>query len=104
MKQIATRLVILTAATLISALPVLAGEVNSGMGTMNQGDQNQKDECLLVSQNCRDNVDTIQQRMERLSREIGKGTNVYTPKELRQMEFQLRENQDLLRDLMRGGT
>jgi hypothetical protein len=102
MKRIATRLAILTAATLISALPVLAAEGTAGMGMNPQ--QMQKDECLLVSQNCRDNVDTIQQRMDRLSREISKGSSVYTPQELRQLEFQLRETQDLLRDILHGGT
>lgn len=103
MKRIASRLAVFTAATLISVLPVLAGERMGGMGSGNDGAQT-KDECLLVSQNCRGNVDTIQERIGRLEREIGKGSRVYTPDELRSLEFQLRDNNELLTNLMKGGA
>ena len=103
MKRIATKLAVLTAATLISAVPVLAGSGMSPMG-MAQDDRMQKDECLLVSQNCRDSVDSIQQRIEKLSREISKGTRVYNQQELRQLEFKLRDANQMLNDLTRGGT
>jgi TolA-binding protein len=103
MKRIATKLAVLTAATLISAVPVLAGTEMSPMG-MAQGDRIQKDECLLVSQNCRNSVDSIQQRIDKLSREISKGTSVYNQQELRQLEFKLREENQMLSDLTRGGT
>jgi len=101
MKAIATKLAILMAATLISALPVLA---ESGSMGMDPGESVQKDECLLVSANCRDSVDSIQMRIDRLNREIGKGTSVYSGEELRMLDFQLRDAIQMLTDMNRGGA
>ena len=101
MRLIASRIAVLMAATLFSALPVLAEEA-TGMG-MAPGQGMQRDECLLVSQNCHDSVDTIQQRIERLQREISKGSSVYSSIELRQLNFQLEQSSELLRSLVEGG-
>jgi hypothetical protein len=35
--------------------------------------------------NCGRDVDSIQERIDRLNMEIGRGTDVYTPEELRQL-------------------
>lgn len=101
MKGFATKLAVFTAATMIFASPVLAEERAIGMG---QGQQMQKDECLLVSQNCRESVDSIQQRIDRLNREIGKGGSVYSSEELRHLDFQLRETNQMLNSLIGGGA
>lgn len=101
MKRIATKFAVLTAATLISAMPVLAGERDMGMSS---GEHSQKDQCLLVSMSCRDSVDSIQQRIDRINREISKGSNVYTQQELRQLEYQLRDAHQTLESLVRGGA
>lgn len=87
MKTLAANLAVLTAVTLISAVQVVAGE---GMG-MGVNERTQKDECLIVSQSCRNSVDSIQQRIDRLSREISKGGSVYSKDELRYLEFQLKD-------------
>ncbi|MBU5638223.1 hypothetical protein KOM00_15960 [Geomonas sp. Red69] len=100
MKGIVRKLGFLVTVTLISALPVTA---ETGMG-MNGGDNFQKDECLLVAQNCRDSVDSLQQRIDRLHREIGKGTSVYTQEELRKLEFQLKDAIQTMEVLTRGGA
>ncbi|HBA87538.1 MAG TPA: hypothetical protein DCZ75_05970 [Geobacter sp.] len=100
MKGLATKFAVLTAATVISALPVLAGEMGTGM---NPGSV-QKDQCLLVSQTCRNSVDSIQQRIDRLGREIGRGSSVYSNEELRQLEFQLRDAIQTLESLNRPGA
>lgn len=63
----------------------------------------QKNECLLLSQNCKDQVDDIHMRMERLDKEIQKGTKVYTPKELEQLRQKLAETQEMLHDLEKPG-
>jgi len=64
---------------------------DEGYGT-NEG----KDECLLVAWNCAQSVDSIQQRIERLSNEIAKGTAVYTKDELNTLKRKLEEiNKDL---------
>ncbi|ACH37833.1 MAG: hypothetical protein ACD_75C02538G0002 [uncultured bacterium] len=101
MKALATKLAVFTAVTLISALPVLAGE--NGMG-MSSGDNYQKDECLLVAQTCRDSVDTIQQRIDRLSKEIGKGTSVYNGDELKRLNSQLQDATRTLEMLISNGA
>lgn len=101
MKRIATKFAVLTAVTLISAMPVLAGERDTGMGS---GQQPQKDQCLLVSMSCRNSVDSIQQRIDRLNREISRGSSVYSQEELRQLEYQLRDAHQTLESLLRGGA
>ena len=103
MKGLTSKIAVMVAATLIAALPVLAAE---GMGSersdLNQ--QGQKDECLLVAKNCSDSVDSIQQRIERISHEIGKGTTVYSDCELRRLNSQLRDATNLLETMIRGGA
>lgn len=61
--------------------------------------QDEKNECLLISKNCADEVDDIYQRMHRLDKEIRKGTRVYTPAELRHLQEKLQEANELLRRL-----
>ena len=102
MKALTTKLAVFVAASLISAMPVLA-ETGVGMG-MGSAAETQKDECLLASMNCRESVDSIQQRIDRINREIRKGTNVYTNQELRTLQFQLRDAEQTLEDLTRGGA
>lgn len=100
MKGLTTKFAVLTAATLISAMPVLAGEMGTGM---NPGSV-QKDQCLLVSQTCRNSVDSIQQRIDRLNKEISRGSSVYTHEELRQLEFQLRDAIQTLQTIESAGA
>jgi hypothetical protein len=101
MKTILKSCAVMLTAGLLTAVPVLAADTSGN----DQGyDQQQgKDECLLVSMNCRDNVDTLQQRIQRLDREIGKGTSVYTNAELRRLQQQRDDNAELLRSLVESG-
>lgn len=57
---------------------------------------NQKDECLLVSRGCANQVDSIQQKIRRLDNEIKKGTRVYTPEELKKLEQSLKEANEIV--------
>jgi hypothetical protein len=59
----------------------------------------QKDECLLASKNCMNQVDDIKQRIYKLNREIKKGTRVYSPQELKRLQDKLKETSDVLRTL-----
>lgn len=61
----------------------------------------QKDECVLASRNCMNQVDDIQQRIRKLNREIEKGTRVYSPEELKKLQDKLKEASDILRNLER---
>lgn len=82
MRRIATVLSAVAASLLISAGGVISAE--SGMGG-----EGKKDVCLLVAMNCKDNVDSIQQRIERLNKEIAKGNAVYSKEELRNLNIKL---------------
>jgi hypothetical protein len=101
MKQVISKIAILMAALVVSALPALADELGSRMS--DQGQPVQKDECLLVARNCSDSVDTIQQRIQRLSHEISKGTAVYTSDELMRLRMQLLDANKLLEDITTSG-
>lgn len=68
-----------------------------------QQTQAEKNECLLASKNCKDQVDDIYKRMQRLDKEIKKGTKVYTPQELKRLQEKLAETQETLRDLEKPG-
>lgn len=48
-----------------------------------------KDECLLVAKNCPPDMGIVQHRIDRLNAEIAKGTDVYTPAELRVLNDKL---------------
>jgi hypothetical protein len=68
-----------------------------------QTPQSQKDECILASKNCVNQVDDIYKRIHKLNREIKKGTKVYTPAELKRLQDKLQETNDELRRLEEGG-
>ena len=101
MKSLTIKLAVFTAVTLISAMPALAGDSGMGMGS---GEKFQKDECLLVARNCGGNVDSIQQRIDRLDKEIGKGTAVYSRDELKMLDSQLKDAKRTLEVLMGNGA
>jgi lipid II:glycine glycyltransferase (peptidoglycan interpeptide bridge formation enzyme) len=63
----------------------------------------EKDECLLASMNCNNEVDSIQQKIQKLSREIQKGEKVYSAEELTKLMHKLKEVNALLENLEKGG-
>jgi hypothetical protein len=98
MKRIATIISVVAASMMFSALPVLADEeaVQGNENQVQQQQGGQKDECLVYAINCENNTDTIQQRIDRLNREIQKGTDVYSADELGILNDQLNELIDVL--------
>ena len=64
-----------------------------------QTTSDQKDECLLASKNCMNQVDDIRNRIYKLNKEIKKGNRVYSPQELKKLEDKLREASEILRTL-----
>lgn len=99
MKAIARTITVVAAALMITALPVLAEEVVMGQ----QEPQVQKNECLLVAKNCPS--DSIQERIQRIQNEIGRGTAVYSNDDLRRLNRELEEAQKLLEyELTNGGA
>lgn len=90
MRSVIRKLTLLSAALMILAVPAFANE--GGMDrVLDQGQKTDKNECLLVAKNCGNQVDSIQQRIERIKGEISKGTDVYTNDELRRLYRQLDE-------------
>jgi hypothetical protein len=55
-----------------------------------------KDECLLVAINCPPDNGSIENRIDRLNTEIAKGTDVYTPGELKVLNDKLNAAYDEL--------
>jgi uncharacterized protein YecE (DUF72 family) len=84
---------VLAAAMVFSAVPLLADDYSGATmdPDMKAIQDAQKDECLLVAMNCpTGQVDTVQQRVDRLNREIDKGSAVYTDQELKELKEQLK--------------
>ena len=52
--------------------------MSSSVTVFAQPDAADKDECLLASKNCMNQVDDIYKRMHRLEKEIKKGKRVYS--------------------------
>jgi hypothetical protein len=85
-------LVLATAMLTLSTVPAFA-----------EMTQAEKDECLLASKNCVNQVDDIYKRMHKLNREIRKGNKVYTPAELQKLQQKLQEADDMLRKMEQAG-
>lgn len=94
MKKIAV--MIMSAFVLAVAVPVFAAEMT----------KEEKDQCLLASKNCADEVDSIQKKMKKLNAEIKKGKKVYTADEIRKLQGKLKEAEDMLDVLLglKGGS
>jgi peptidoglycan hydrolase CwlO-like protein len=103
MKRMTFKIALVTAISLMSALPALAG-VGMGNSMMGQDQQNRKDECLLMAKNCNTQIDSIQQRIGRINHEISKGSAVYTRDELRKLNDQLEDANRTLELIQAGGA
>ncbi|MBP1727730.1 MAG: hypothetical protein H6Q56_103 [Deltaproteobacteria bacterium] len=95
MKRILGMLTILATTALLSVATVMGAEATMGV-------IDQKDQCLLVAANCANSVDSISQRIERLNKEIAKGTDVYTTDELQRLRDKLDDAVRTLDDLIRS--
>lgn len=97
MKRIYVIISIVAASVLITAMPILAADESMGK-------EAQRDECLLVARNCAGSVDSIQERIDKLNAEIGKGSAVYSNEELGVL---INKRDDALRlfdAIMEGGS
>ncbi len=103
MRHILHKIALLAAALMIMAVPVLADE-GSAMSAMEPAQQTSKDECLLVAMNCKDQVDSVQQRIDRFQNEINRGTDVYTNDELKRFQDKIDDANRNLNELMSGGA
>jgi hypothetical protein len=86
MKKIVGIITIAAASIILNGTTLLAA---GSMGGEEYGVDAGRDECLLLAKNCPDSVDSINQRIERLNREIMKGADVYTADELQKLRDKL---------------
>jgi hypothetical protein len=94
MKSSILRLSLVAAALMFFSLPANSDE-GIFTGGSSPGVTANKDECLLVAMNC--STDSIQQRISRITKEISRGTDVYTKDELRVLQRELDDyNKSLL--------
>ena len=90
MIKISGVLSVLAVAMFFSAAPVRGDDTyETDMPKIRQPAQ--RDECLIVAKNCTDSyrADSVDQRIDRLNKEIAKGTDVYTEEELKTLDDQL---------------
>lgn len=92
MKSEIKKLMLLSAALLLFAVPAFATEDSSG-GMSEQGQMEQRNECMLVASaaGCGADVDTSQGRIDRIQREIDKGAAVYSDDELKTLNKKLED-------------
>ena len=103
MRRMIRKLSLLAAALMIMAVPVLAEE-GTKKTMLDESQRYEKNECLLASMNCAAQVDSIQQRIERIQKEIGRGDAVYTRDELRRLNDRLEDANRTLEFLVGNGA
>lgn len=94
MKHMGKRIAVSTAALAIGALPVLADDATWGTGasedTMSDtGSESGKAECMLVAQNNCIREGISENRVDRITDEINKGSATYTKEELQLLNDEL---------------
>jgi len=67
-----------------------------------EGMKSTKDECLLASKECKNEVDSIQQKIKKLQTEIKKGTKVYSADEIKKLDAKLEEANAILDGLLKN--
>ncbi len=88
----------------IAVAVMAAFMLTAALPAMAQMTKEEKDQCLLASKNCLNEVDSIQKRIKKLQTEIKKGKKVYTAEELKKLEDKLKEVKDVLKELEEGGS
>lgn len=99
------RTLALTVSTLLVSLLLAAVPGRSADDTlMDNFLMPKKDTCLLYAKNCQDNSYVLQQRIERLQRELDRGTAVYSEDELNILRQRLDDANKALEFVFREGA
>ena len=87
-----------------AAVPVLAEEGHEHGMAHKSMDEKCAKECAMLLKNCDLEVDSLQQRIQRIKTEINdKGANTYTLEELKTLNAKLKETNETLRSLQKAG-
>ncbi|OGR23920.1 MAG: hypothetical protein A2X79_05260 [Desulfuromonadaceae bacterium GWB2_53_15] len=62
----------------------------------------EKDECLLMSKNCKNTALSIQEKIKKLQGEIKKGKKVYSAEEIKKLEDKLKDAENTLDILLKN--
>lgn len=89
--------------TLIAVLTAVALSATTMAFAQDAPKANAKDECLLASKGCMNEVDSIQQKLKKINAEIKKGKKVYSAEELKKLEQKLKEANEILDSLSKPG-
>jgi hypothetical protein len=73
------------------------------MAFAQEAGKSEKNECILAAKGCKDEVDSIQQKIKKINAEIKKGTKVYSPEELKKLNDKLKDANKLLDDILKPG-
>lgn len=85
---------------LLTALALTAPcAANAAGGKVGAG----KNICLLYSENCPEQADTIMEKIAKLQHELAREGNIYSPAEIARLKDKLAEYQGYLDVLMAGG-
>lgn len=87
-------------ALLVAAVVLTVPVAGNAMGGKVEASKNS---CLVYSENCPEQADTIIEKLEKLRQEIAKGTAVYTPEEVERLGRKLEEYQWHFDVLVQGG-
>ncbi len=82
----------MAASMMATSVPVFAAEMMT---------KETKDQCLLASKDCKNQVDSIQMKIRKLNTEIDKGTKVYSADEIKKLNAKLKEAEAILDDLVK---
>jgi len=92
------KIVIAVLAACMLTAPLMAADMSHSASAADQ--KSRKDECLLYAKKCSSSVDSIQDNIRKLNKEIQKGTKTYSPEELKRLDAKLQEANAILEKMM----
>ena len=99
MKRIMT--ILMAAALFAGSVPAMAAQ--TGAPTTREMDEQCRKECDLLIRNCGNEVDSIQQRIQKLQVAVKNSSGTYTRDQLKKLQDKLAEAQKTLNDIESGG-
>lgn len=90
----------------IAVMVMAAFMMSATVPAMAQMTKEEKDQCLLASKGCAQEVDSIQKKIRKLQAEIKKGKKVYSAEEIKKLQQKLDEADTMLDVLLgvKGGN
>lgn len=83
----------------IAVVAMAAFMMSATVPVLAQMSKEEKDECLLASKNCLNEVDSLQKRIKKLNTEIKKGKKIYSAEELKKLNGKLQEAEEIVKTL-----